>query len=265
MTQNEAKEYLAAYRDDLPLEELPEMQEALTMLESDEELQTWFEAEQQFDQSVRAAFEEIVVPSDLRDSILANAPSPEVSKKSKIVAFPTRRLWFAAAAAVVLTAAGLVKYFAFPPPVKFPGTEFASVEKFREDMAFYANSRFVLGHMTKDLTEAGTWLKEHQSPTYDATPAAIVEFEGMGCQTFEWGEHQISLVCFRNDDDDIVHLFVAGKDAFQELIPADELQSMQVRQRLATGGWMVEDKLYLLVGSKPGVKIDSILAAVSSA
>ena len=87
----------------------------------------------------------------------------------------------------------------------------------------------------------------------------------MGCQTFEWGEHQVSLVCFRNDDDDIVHLFVADKDAFKELMPADELQTMQVRQRLATGGWMKEDKLYLLVGSEPDVKIDSILAAVSKA
>jgi len=266
MTLEEAKEILSVYRDDLPLDEPPEVSEALAMLETDDALQTWFEAEQKFDEELASAFSDIEVPEDLATKILTESPSQSADTpvaESKIVSFPTRRLWMAAAAAVVLTAAGLVKYFAFPPPVVFTGTGFSAVSKFREDMAFYATERFVLGHMTKDLGEARDWLKQHQSPSYEEVPGAIVEFEGMGCQTFNWGEHQVSLVCFKNEDDDIVHLFVANKAAFTELMPATELQTLQVEHQLETGGWMSEDKIYLFVGSDPKVKINALLASIS--
>ena len=266
MTLDEAKDILSVYRDDLPLDELPEVSEALAMLETNAPLQEWFQEEQKFDHDISGAFREIAVPEDLATKILAEVPAETEDSEpaeSKIVSFPTRRLWMAAAAAVVLTAAGLVKYFAFPPPVQFPGTEFSSVSTFREHMAFYASSRFVLGHMTEDLAEARDWLKENQSPSYEETPGPIVSFEGMGCQTFSWGEHQVSLVCFKNADDDIVHLFVANKETFKELMPASELQGMQVKRKLETGGWITEDKVYLLVGSEPDVKIGSLLASIS--
>ena len=208
----------------------------------------------------------IEVPEDLATKILTEAPSEMADgepTESKIVSFPTRRLWMAAAAAVVLTAAGLVKYFAFPPPVVFPGTEFSSVSKFREDMAFFATERFVLDNTTKDLSEARDWLKEHQSPVYEETPGAIVSFEGMGCKTFNWDEHKVSLVCFKNDDDDIVHLFVANKAIFEDLMPASDLQTMQVKRQLETGGWMTENEVFLLVGSNPKVKISPLLASIT--
>ena len=268
MTLEEAKEILSVYRDDLPLDELPEVSEALTMLETNDALQEWFKEEQKFDQEISAAFSEIEAPEDLAAKILAEAPTDTEDQKptdSKIVSFPTRRLWMAAAAAVVLTATGLVNYFAFPPPIQFPGTEFSSVSKFRNDMAFYANSRFVLAHMTEDFVEARDWLREHQAPSYEETPGAIVSYEGMGCQTFPWGEHQVSLICFKNGNDDIVHLFVANKDAFKELMPASELQALQVERKLETGGWITEDKVYLFVGSDSDVKIGSLLASISGA
>ncbi len=265
MTLEEAKEILSVYRDDLPLNELPEASEALAMLETNDALQRWLEEEQKFDKEITNAFRKIEVPEDLATKILTESPSKAAeaeSVKSKIITLPTQRLWMAAAAAVVLTAAGLVKYFAFPPPVEFPVGEFTSVSKFRQDMAFYTTERFVLDHITKDFTEARDWLREHQSPPYDETPGAVMSFEGMGCQTFDWDKHKVSLVCFKNDDDDIVHLFVANKAAFKELMPASELQIMQVEYKLETGGWMTENEVFLFVGSNPDVKISALLASI---
>ena len=262
MDNKDIKEILSAYRDDLPMEESPEAVEALAALDQDAELRAWFEEEQRFDKEFAAALNAIPVPADLAQRILEEAPSgddPVEDSESKIVAFPRRRLWWAAAAAVVLTAASLIKYFAYPPAVVFPGSTFSTVDEFREDMATYANSRFVLEHMTKDLTDARDWLKKHQSPTYEKTPDAIVGFEGMGCKTFNWGPHQASLVCFENGDSDIVHLFVVNKDVFSELMPVDELKANEIRQKLQTGGWMTEDKVYLFVGSEPEVEIGEIL------
>ncbi len=261
MTTDQAKAILAIYREDLPVDEIEGGREALALLERDPELQQWFAQEQQFDHDFGAALQEIPIPENLHDTILQSALSAEATaSEDNVVAFPRRRFYWAAAAAVVLAAAGLVKYFLFPPPVVFPGSEFASVTKFCDDMAYYANSRFALGKFTSDFTKARDWLTQRQSPVFKETPGAIVEYKGMGCQSFLWGSNRVSLVCFKNSSDDIVHLFVINKAAFEEMVPVDQLQSMQVRHQLETGGWLGNDEnLYLLVGSDPEVKIDDIL------
>lgn len=274
MTREEAQEILSVFRQDLPHEEVPGVPEALALLEEDSELREWFESEQQFDRQFASALQGIPVPEALVDQILAGAPEPEANPSAaeeddgsvvatKVLAFPRRRLWTVAAAAVVLTAVSLVKYFVFPPPVVFPSGNFASVKKFCDDMAYYANSRFVLGKSTRDYTVARDWLKQRESPSYEETPEVIVDFKGMGCQTFLWGEERVSLVCFKNTDGEIVHLFVVNRDAFEQLPPADELRAVQVRHKLETGGWMADDdRLYLLVGSEPNVRIGEILSQV---
>ena len=60
----------------------------------------------------------------------------------------------------------------------------------------------------------------------------------------------------------MVHLFVANKAAFKELMPASELQTMQVEYKLETGGWMTENEVFLFVGSDPDVKISALLATI---
>ena len=62
MTLEEAKEILSVYRDDLPLNELPEASEALAMLETNDALQRWLEEEQKFDKEITNAFRKIEVP-----------------------------------------------------------------------------------------------------------------------------------------------------------------------------------------------------------
>lgn len=268
MTQEEAKDILAAYRADLPEEEAPGVSEALVLLREDRELNDWFEEEQRFDEAFSLALAGIDVPTDLYETVLSGAPSAEetgsdesTASKDKVIAFPRRNLFLAVAAAVVLSAAGLIKYFMFPPPVTFPGSTFATVEEFSDGMAHYANSRFVLSKLTPDFNEAREWLRAKESPVYDEAPANIVEFEGMGCQSFAWGPHRVSLVCFKDATDEIVHLFVVSKDAFEELAPEDQLRAVQVRHELETGGWMGGDNLYLLVGSEPDVSIGDLLAS----
>ena len=126
-------------------------------------MKAWLAQEQDFDKQLTAALSDIPVPDDLQAQLLETKPSEEAT--SKVVAFPSRRVWLSAAAIFVI-AGMLVKYFMFPPPVQFPGTSFAAVDTFRDHMAHFANSRFVLDHMTKDLDNAKAWLAEHQSPAY---------------------------------------------------------------------------------------------------
>ena len=269
MTREEAKHILSVYREDIPVGQAPEVARALALLETDEILRTWLENERRFDEKFASALKEITVPTGLAQHILEKAGddlSDAQQADVKVISFPRPRLWLAAAAAaVVITAGSLVKYYLYPPAVQFPGSRFASVEEFRSDMAHYANSRFVLGRNTSDFAKARDWLRKRQSPTYDETPAAIVHFKGMGCQSFRWGENRVSLVCFQNDDGEIVHLFVVSKEVFDTLVPADELKAIQVRHHLETGGWMHQGNLYLLVGSEPEVRIGELFALVGEA
>ncbi len=265
MNPDEAKSILAAYREDIPLDEAPNMQAALAAAQEDPSLAAWFEEEQAFDREFAAALQRVPIPEDLEAKLLQGMPATNHAGETpnkKVVAFPQKQVWLAVAALFVI-AVSLVKYFAFPPPVEFPGTAFTKVDTFRDHMAHFANQRFVLNHTTKDLSEARDWLRARQSPAYDETPTAIVKFEGMGCKSFDWGGHTVSLVCFKDTNDDIVHLFVINRSALTDLEPATPLEEVLVQQNLETGGWMDDERLYVLVGSEPHVKIGSILKEIT--
>jgi hypothetical protein len=183
-------------------------------------------------------------------------------KESKVVAPSHWQLWWGSLAALLVVGLALIGYIMFPPAVKFAPGDFASVTKFCDDMAFYANSRFVLGKRTPNYEESRDWLKKKGSPIFEVTPENIAAKRSLGCQTFAWGEAQVSLVCFKNDSNQVVHLFVIDRDVFENMAPPEELQVVQVRHDLETGGWMGEDKLFLLVGSEAEVSIGDLLSSV---
>ena len=256
MSDEEAKDILAAYRSDCP--EDATMKQALKLAEDSAELAEWFDAEQAFDQQMREALKAIAIPEKLRETLL------DTEVATKVTPFIQRRPVWLSAAAVFLIAGMLVKYFVFPPAVQFTGEQFSSVDKFRSDMAFYANSRFVLGELTKDLNKAADWLEERDSPVYDQVPEAIVNYEGMGCQTFAWGPQQVSLVCFKNEHEELVHLFVIERADLEDVAtPASPLEELLVEQRLETAGWSDDQHVYMIVGSEPDVKIGEIVKRFS--
>lgn len=264
MTRVEAQEILSAHRPNCSPEDLPGLVEALALAERDPDLAAWFEREQAFDRRLTGALEAIPVPEGLKDRNLAQSRKALSSSADgdRVVGFPSRRFWVATAAAmVVLSVVGLVKHFYFPPPVEFPAGNFASVMKFCDDMAYYANRPFVLGKRTGDFDEARDWLKDRGSPVFPTTPKAIADLGSLGCQTFFWGEKKVSLVCFRNRADEVVHLFVIDCAVFEKTVSPADLRKVRVLHERQTGGWLSGDHLYLLVGSEAEVQIEEILAS----
>lgn len=145
----------------------------------------------------------------------------------------------------------------FPAPVKFPPGA-VSVPVFRNHMAYFANQHFVLAQNTKDLEEARAWLASRGFPVYEATPEVIARFEGMGCKAIDWHGIKVGLVCFRNDSDHIVHLFVVDAAAFQEG-GASALLAMKRQHDLETQGWEDGQSVYLFVDSEPKVSLQGLL------
>ncbi len=77
---------------------------------------------------------------------------------------------------------------------------------------------------------------------------------GMGCKKLAWREHSVSLLCFVDGEDQIIHLFMLDASA----IPDADKESLGIMAELydrETVGWIADDIAYLLVGSKPGVVV----------
>ncbi|MEM8955779.1 MAG: hypothetical protein AAGD22_16615 [Verrucomicrobiota bacterium] len=257
--------------------------EAMKLAETDPELAAWLEREWAFDQDMASAFRDMEVPDGLADAIVSGVCSfdegdaqelvrdessvvligeepPVANGKIVSIGHFKRRLWMVAA--VLVAGAFLTVFFLFPPAVKFPEDDFSSIDVFRDHMALFANSRFVLDYSTKDLGEAREWLRDRGAPVYDSTPAAIAAYRAMGCKTFDWGGKAVSLVCFVNGHGDLVHLFLLERGAMGDLESGElSLPEVAVRRDLETGGWSDADFVYLLVGSEPGVDVEEILAS----
>ena len=165
------------------------------------------------------------------------------------------------AAAAILALAAAAIFILFPPAVNFPGTDFSTTSTFRDHMSLFSNSRFWLDKNTSDLNEAKSFLTEHGYPTFNKIPPQIIQFNGMGCKTIDWGTHKVGLVCFLNEQQEIVHLYIIDRSALTDLDSLNTpLESIAIHRDLETGGWLTNTHAFLLVGSAPDVKITPILA-----
>ncbi len=268
MTKDHMKATLACYREHSVDENFPHFREALAQLDKHSDVAEWFECEKARDEDFSGALNEIEIPEGLEESILrfANREESDGVESGRVIR-PALAMWkrtaWMSAAALIIVAASLVKYFAFPPPVVFDRTEFSHVDAFREDMGYFASQRFVLDHTTKDLSNAKMWLEERGHPVYAKTPDAIVNYRGMGCKSFQWGDHHVSLVCFEKDNKELVHLFVIEREGLDGSIhEAEDLSRMLVKHERETGGWYDDEHVYVLVGSEPGVEIGEILREI---
>ena len=254
MDKEEIKTRLSGYRPDLYDDRDPQIAGALARAKEDPELKAWLEEEIAFDYRFGATLK--CTPADRSglDELLATG------RRELLVARPRafRKTALLAAAAVLVLSAISVKYFFFPPPVQFPALGERSASGFRDHMAYFATQRFVLDETTSDLEQARAWLAERDLPVYGTTPSQIARFKGMGCKAIDWNGLKVSLVCFLNKDDELVHLFVINTGVFPRVDPV-RLGTLTRRHGLETQGWSDREFVYLLVGSEPGVSLQGLL------
>ena len=133
-----------------------------------------------------------------------------------------------------------------------------TLDDFRGDMANFALTSLRLQHRSDDLPELSTWLAEHGGPM-GALDGKVPANAGKGCAVVDWGEAKVSLICFFNEKDEVVHLFVT-KRCEVDCAEIETLIAENVEARgLHTKGWVDDEAIYLLVGADPSVKVDSVL------
>ena len=254
MNQEEVNIHLAGYRPEIYRDDDPRIAEALRVARADPELSAWLEQEIAFDHRLAATLRNVPSDSGAIEAIIRTA---RADSRPRFRRFPGRGLLLAAAAVLAL-GGFLVKFFLFPPPVQFAGSAADPVPGFRDAMAYVANQRFVLNKTSPDLEVARRWLVENECPVYPNTPENIVRYKGMGCKAIDWHGTKVSLVCFLNERDDIVHLFVVEVADLADASEAN-LAKLQRLRGLETQGWRDERLVYLFVGSDPDVSLAGLL------
>ncbi|MEE9369611.1 MAG: hypothetical protein V3V05_12235 [Pontiella sp.] len=238
------KEILSAYRNG-DEERYPDaFEDAFAALESLPELAQWFEQDQQFDDEFRTALNDFEVPEQ-------KAIQTEPAKR---IHFPLLKL--AAAAVFVLVLGGIFLNF---NETRQNQRAAALVDELRRDLTAFAASSFDLDAMNNDLTVLQELITSRGGSKGPILKDVFEKGLPMGCKIVELDSHTVSLYCFANDQQQIVHAFVLPINDLNGARAAKHMRAIVEYTDRDTGGWISGDSAYMLVSSMPGVDIKPFL------
>ena len=257
MNNDQIRETLAGYRPELYQDDDPLIADCLRAARADPELSAWLDEQIAFDREITEILSQVLPAQDNCEHLLATRQEHAVVPLTKR---RTHRAVWAVAAILLLTTAGLVYHFASSPQRELSPTVHRDGRIFRKEMALFANQSFVLDKLFTHNTESAAWLASEEFPSLTEMPDKLTHYRGMGCKKIAWNEHKVSLICFTNQNNETIHLFVLDRAALNDN-PAHEAEFEKelVFHELETKGWLDADTAYLLVGAKPGIKVGNIL------
>lgn len=257
MDKEQIRQNLSGYRPELYQDDDPLIAESLRAAKANPELSAWLDEQIAYDRDLTNTLSAAQPPQGSREALLAAHQEQQITRISR-KRIPTAA--WAAAAIFLISAGGLIKFFAFPPPVEFVATSNPTVETLREQMAYFASQRFVLDETFASNVESAQWLATEDFPTLNTVPGELVQYKGMGCKKITWQGNKIGLICFKNKANEIVHLFILDQKGLETSPQHDaEFEKVLVRHERETKGWRDENQVYLLVGSDPGTKVGNLL------
>lgn len=244
MNNQEARLILSAYRPGGQDSANPRFQEAMEQAKRDPELATWFAREGRLDAALGGKVRENSrPPPHLKAAILA----------ATWMARPTpwfqRPAWITTAAALLVGA--LILAATLIP--KSGHAEFAAFQ--REMSELLGSKEFRLDHMTPSASEAQQWLADRRVDF--VMPSKLESQPTMGCRVIDWQGHKVSLICFKLDGGETVHLFTLDRSALRAAPPAEP--QFAVAGRYTTASWTGGDKVYLLAASRGEATLKKVL------
>lgn len=248
MELEKAKEILSAYQPDNYDSSDTLMEEALALAETNMELKKWFEDQLALDAQMFKALKGIPkISESQKEALLGNYRDVPDSKTN----------WFrqgiaiAAIFLVVLMGLGIGHYSIYR-------SNFGKFESFRSAMSYLAQSPYLsLDIKTNDLSELQLWLEARNltSWTENELPRKILQDTPLGCAEINWRALSISLTCFHNSDGDIIHLFAIDSHPNDDSLISG-IEQLTRTHGLQSIGWETDNKVFLLMGSKPHVDIN---------
>lgn len=230
MNSAEAKKILILYRPGID-EQDPDVRAALKVVETDPELRQWLEEHKRFQAAVRSKFQEIAVPGDLRERILA---------KKKIV-----RPSFASPRAMLLASAALIIFFAviavlFKPKASDRFTDYEG------RMVRGALREYRMDLVTNDLAQIRLAMAARGAPSQFRLPKGLSKLPVVGGGALKWHSNPVTMVCFDRGDKKMLFFFVLSRSAVKDS-PALKPELTHI-SRLQSASWTEGDNVYVLAG-----------------
>lgn len=231
MDSKEAKRILQSYRPGMSADEDPRIAEALELTKRDPILAAWLAEECALHEAMAAKFNEVPVPGDLKDRILA-----ERKVMAPAIWWRSRTALAAAAALIFLVA---VAGFFFR---SMAGSE---LRAYRTDMVQFVADLYKMNARATNWDELRHSLARQGWPSDFTVPDSLraVRLEG-GCMTY-WREEKVSLACMKTAEDRGLWLFVIPRAALGSAAETPSPQFAKVG-KLSTATWSSGDKTYLL-------------------
>jgi hypothetical protein len=196
VNNQEAKFILSAYRTGGEDATTGEFALALEQVARDPDLATWFSRQRSFDAAISDALCSVLVPRDLRANILAGA------KISRRHFWPSRSALLAAAASLMLLA-GIASFWTRQPHLDRWQSDALAV------LSSFSSGQPTFDHEGTDSRDLQRWLEAHNAPGAETIPVALQTLPTLGCKTISSGGKTVSIMCFRMQDGQLVHLVVS--------------------------------------------------------
>lgn len=232
MHEQEVRLILQAYRPGAQDQADPRFAEALQETARNPQLARWFAEEQAFDQAIAAHLETVPAPFGLKTRILAQAKAPAGSWTSRWT------LGLAAFAALLFLLAQVVGLWRGSAPALAAWPDYA------REMVSFIQLPPPLDMESRDLGAIKNWLVRKETIPVEIPPA-LAALEPAGCRILSFRGHDVTLICFHRDGNQLAHLFVVDRAALPKLKPgAGPIFSSEGEWTTAT--WAEKDRAYMI-------------------
>ncbi len=233
MDKTDIRSILSVYRaGEIPADDL-RFEEAKKQAEADPDLARWWAEEQELDQLIGSKLQSTPVPGGLKSRLLETQPSAIPMRSTR-----ARKITLLAAAIALLAVLFSSWRGPFQPAV--------SLADYRDEMVGFIKVTPALELKTNELSHITAFLEKTGAPSRWNLPQKLQEMEPIGCRTLRFHRRDVALVCFRRQDDRLVHLFVVNRTALPHLRSDRGAPQYQAQGDWMTAAWMEGDQAYLL-------------------
>ncbi len=253
MTIEEAKTLLQGYRPNGADAGDPAFAEALELVRMHPALGEWFARQQDFDLALSAEHEQVPVPRELRDRILASVTARKADPKTK------RRAWwrgavplaFAGAAAVAVLVG--VTFVLWPKP-KLPAADSALAAVAIDDAQ--RPKTHGGGHGEETATLKGL-LNKPTTQLSDPLPTNYTALRDAGCRKITVEGRDVLEVCFKRNGVGL-HCYIARREDFPTLT-APSKPTVTDKSNASVATWADSANLYIVVTKPDRAALEKLL------
>jgi len=229
MDRSEARKILTTYRPGIDDHD-PQFAQALAWAQADAELSRWLSDERKIHAVLRRTLSNIDVPEELAQKIVRQRPIP-IATGWKLP--PAIRL-----AAAIAILASLAVYWFRPAPK-------SNLTSYEAYLTRLVSKGYRMSLETSDLNKIRNFLAGNQAPSDYTLPSILERTPALGCATLSWNGNPVSMLCFADNNDRKLFLFIVDRQAIPDAPRSSSPEVARIGD-FSAKSWAHERKAYVL-------------------